>query len=57
MAQHKGWHLHDGLLTWMDTGEQWQAPRWTEKDLAGFVALSDTEQIGLLATLEEWAEQ
>jgi len=51
---HNLWHKHDGLLTFTDTGDQWQIPDWTETVYELFVT-SDTDiQLEILDGLEEW---
>lgn len=48
------WHLKDSLLTFVDTGEQWQVPDWTNEDFENFIVLPDYEKLEVLDELEEW---
>ena len=51
---HFLWHKHDGLLTFVDTGDQWQIPEWTETVYELFVLASTDTQTEILNNLEKW---
>ena len=46
------WNMKDGLLTFVDTGEQWEVPHWTDADYAEFLALPHGDKCGLIEGLE-----
>jgi hypothetical protein len=52
MYTSTGWFYKDDLLTWQDTGQQWQVC-WTDEDYANFLAMDFGSQCGLLEQLEE----
>ena len=46
------WWWQDDILTWHDTGQQWEVC-WTQKDFDDFCAMDFDSQCGLLEQLEE----
>lgn len=46
------WWLEDDILTWSDTGEQWEV-RWTHKDFDDFCGMDSDKQLRILEKLKE----
>ena len=51
------WHMKDGLLTWVDTAEQWEVSDWTQEQFEDFIVLPDYDQLEILAGLEEYEQE
>jgi len=53
MTEQHDWSVKDGVLTFTDTGEQWEVAHWTDKDFEEFLSLSREHQIHDLCDLVE----
>jgi hypothetical protein len=47
------WHMKDGVLTFTDTGEQWEVSHWTDEDYDEFLSLAHEDKCGLIEGLDE----
>lgn len=47
------WNMKDGILTFVDTNEQWEVSHWTDDDYDDFLSLPHEDKFGLIEGLDE----
>jgi hypothetical protein len=45
--------MKDGILTFVDTNEQWEVSHWTDDDYDDFLSLPHEDKFGLIEGLDE----
>lgn len=53
MTQQHDWSIKDGVLTFTDTGEQWEVTHWSDENFEEFLSLEKHYQISILKQLVE----
>jgi hypothetical protein len=50
------WHMKDGVLTFVDTGEQWEVSHWSDRDFDYLVSSDSDTQLQILSNLNNLDE-